>query len=80
MECDAESRSNDKVFDSELKAKDRVLFLIEKERTRLKQAIVDATNHYHHNDLEHHMKIYNEALKKLDNGDHPYTYKEYEVE
>lgn len=80
MECDAESCSNDKVFDTELKAKDRVLFLIEKERTRLKQAIVDATNHYHHNDLEHHMKIYNEALKKLDNGDHPYTYKEYEVE
>jgi hypothetical protein len=80
MECNVDSCSNDKVFDTELKAKDRVLFLIEKERTRLKQAIVDAPNHYHHTDLEHHINMYNEALKKLDNGHHPYTYKAYEVE
>ena len=79
MECYVGSCSNDKVFDTELKAKDRVLFLIERQRTGLKQALVDAPNHYH-DDLERQINVYNEALKKLDNGDHPYTYKEYEVE
>ena len=57
------------------------MFLIEKQRKRLKQPIVAAPDHYH-DDLKRRINMYNEAIENWVKVIilHTYTYKEYKVE